>query len=136
MSKTYVGTAALAAALNTRPSWIRTMVAQKIMDDNREQIGRGCRFLLHMEETQQLIVAQHLRKLNVGLDTIRIVVDQLFFDNEDLALADFDEIYITVDKAKVRRRAQAALRVARSLEHGTPYREHVGDDDGVRAVST
>jgi DNA-binding transcriptional MerR regulator len=121
----YVYSGAVAAALDVSQSWIRHMIRQRICDENLDRRGKGCRYLFHMAEIQQLLVAKRLRELRVGLDTIRQVVDALYFDGEEVATASFGDVFITVNQTKIMRRAKAALKVATALQHGKPYREEV-----------
>jgi DNA-binding transcriptional MerR regulator len=121
----YVYSGAAATALGVSQSWIRSMIRQRICDENRPSQGKGNRYLFHLPELQQLLVAQRLRELRVGLDTIREVVDVLYFDGEDVATASFRDIFISVDQKAISRRAKAALKVAQALQYGEPYREPV-----------
>jgi DNA-binding transcriptional MerR regulator len=121
----YVYSGAAAAALGVSQSWVRSMIRQRICDETRPEQGKGNRYLFHIAELQQLLVAKRLRELRVGLDTIRQVVDALYFDGDDVATASFNEVFITVDQKKIARRARAALKVAHSLQYGEPYRETV-----------
>jgi DNA-binding transcriptional MerR regulator len=123
----YVYSGAAATVLGVTPSWVRSMIRQRICDDTRDATGKGHRYLFGQAELQQLLVAKRLRELRVGLDTIREVVDALYFDREDVAIARFNEIFISVNQKKIARKARAALKVARAIEHGTPYRESASD---------
>jgi hypothetical protein len=71
----YVSTKNVAHVLNAPEEWVRRMVALKIVNDNRHSRKKGRPLLFSMHEVAELYIAQHLRMIFVGLDTIYEAVD-------------------------------------------------------------
>lgn len=66
----------VAAIMGVTDGWMRGLVYQKVMDDERENPVKGAPYVMHLKQVVQAIVAQRCRRRNVGYDLIRDAVDK------------------------------------------------------------
>jgi hypothetical protein len=71
----YVSTKHVAHVLGASESWVRRMVATKIVGDNRHSRNKGRPLLFSVQEVAELHIAQSLRMIRVGLDTVYEAID-------------------------------------------------------------
>jgi hypothetical protein len=72
----YVRLTTIAGLLGVRVQWLRGLIGQKVMDDERDNPAKGSPHLMHTEQIVQAIVAKRMRQRNIGYDAIRAAVDE------------------------------------------------------------
>jgi len=128
----FVYTGAAAVALGCSPSWIRHAIKIRVTDSDRWG-GKGW-YEIRLEQMLDLVVAKRMRELRIGYTTIRGVVDQVGFDEDEVVVVSFGTIVISVNRQRALSEAEAAMMVAKSLQYGAPYREATTRYDSAKSV--
>jgi len=76
----YVRLTTIAAIMGVTDGWLRGLVYQRVMDDERENRVKGSPYIMHVKQIFQAIVALKMRQARIGYDTIRLAVDKFEID--------------------------------------------------------
>jgi len=115
----YVRLTTMAAVMGVTESWMRGLVYQKVMDDEREVQGMGSPYLMHTRQVVQALVAKRLRARNVGYDAIRAAVDKFEIDRKKIHEVQLAVgIKLVLNKSLLTLQARGLLKQANDLEYG------------------
>jgi len=71
----YVRLTTIAGLLGVTVPWLRGLIGQRVMDDERDYPAKGSPHLMHTKQIVQALVALRCRRRNIGYDAIREAVD-------------------------------------------------------------
>jgi len=115
----YVRLTTMAAVMGVTAGWLRGLVYQRVMDDEREVQVKGSPYILHTQQVLQALVAMRMREAGIGYDSIRLAVDKFEIDRakrHEVRLA--DGIKIVFNKSLLTLQARNLLKSANDLEYG------------------
>lgn len=118
----YVRLTTIAAILGVTTSWLRGLVYQRVMDDERENQAKGSPYVMHVRQVFQAIVAMKMRKAGIGYDSIRLVIDSFEIDRAKLHRTQLDPddkgMILEIRKSVYLLKARGVLKRANDFEYG------------------
>ena len=116
----YVRLTTMAALMGVTTGWLRCLVYQQVMDDERETRAKGSPYVMHTQQVLQALLAKRMRESKIGYDSIRIAIDEFEVDRRkthEVYLA--DGVKLVINKSLLTLQAQGLLKQANDLEYGT-----------------
>jgi hypothetical protein len=115
----YVRLTTMAAVMGVTDGWLRGLVYQKVMDDEREVQDRGSPYVMHTKQVVQALVAKRMRQRSIGYDAIRAAVDRFDIDRKKLHEVQLAQgIKLVLNKSLLTLQARGFLKQANDLEYG------------------
>lgn len=115
----YVRLTTMAVVMGVTVGWLRGLIAQKVMDDEREMQGRGVPHLMHVKQVVQALVSKRLRQRHVGYDAIRAAVDGFDIDRRKTHEVQLAEgVKLVLNKSLLTLQARGLLKQANDLDYG------------------
>lgn len=115
----YVRLTTMASVLGVTDGWLRGLVYQRVLDDERENPVKGSPYIMHIKQTVQALIAKRLREAHVGYDTIRLAVDKFDIDRAQKHTVKIAEgIDLVFHKSLMTLQARFYLKQANTLEYG------------------
>jgi hypothetical protein len=115
----YVRLTTVAAVMGVTVGWLRGLVYQKVMDDERELQGRGSPYVMHVQQCFQALIAKRMRDRSIGYDLIRDAVWDLEIDRlakHEVKVA--NGIKLVLDKRALTKDAREVMSKAHGIEYG------------------
>jgi len=119
MTMEYVRLSTVASVMGVKVGWLRGLVYQKVMDDEREHQAKGSPYVMHVQQCFQALIAYRMRQRNIGYDLIRDAVWDLEIDRlkrHEVHVA--EGIKLVLQKALLTLQARSLLKEANDLEFG------------------
>jgi len=117
----YVRLTTIAAIMGVTDGWLRGLVYQRVMDDERENQVKGSPYIMHVRQIFQAIVAWKMRQAGIGYDTIRLAVDKFEIDRvkyHKICIDPTDKgMDLIIHKAAYLNKARGILERANDLEY-------------------
>ena len=124
----FVGTRAVASVLDVNESWVRNMVAKKVVFDTRTRKRQGSRLVFSVQEMAELYIACLFRKMKVGLGTIYEAVDAFNEQRHDSIVYYSNEhgeaVGVFVDSHEVMMAAARLWQTAYEYQYGGENHQH------------
>lgn len=100
--------------------WMRGLVYQRVMDDERENPVKGSPYIMHVEQVLEALIAQKMRRRNIGYDLIRDAVDKFEIDRKKIHVVRVDSgIELVLKKPVLILQARNILKIANDIEFGS-----------------
>jgi len=116
----YVRLTTVASIMGVKTGWLRGLVGQCVMDDEREVRTKGAPHIMHVRQVFQAIVAKKMRRRNIGYDLIRSAVDKFEIDRKARHVVPVDTgIDLVLRKPTLIMEARNILKRANDAEFGT-----------------
>lgn len=115
----YVRLTTVAGVMGVTVGWLRGLIAQKVMDDERENRVKGSPHQMHVQQCFQAMIAKRMRERNIGYDLIRDAVWDLEIDRlkrHEVHVA--EGIKLVLLKSVLIMQARNILKMANDLEYG------------------
>ena len=116
----YVRLTTVARVMGVNISWLRGLVYQKVMDDERESRTKGSPHVMHVQQCFQAIVARRMRERRIGYDLVRDAIWDLEIDRQkrhEVKVA--TGIKLVLNKSLLLLEARSLLKEANDWEYGT-----------------
>ena len=114
----------VAPLIGVKVHWLRGLIGQRVMDDERDNPAKGSPHLMHLRQISQAIIAQRLRRRNVGYDVIRAAVDDFeVFGRQYHVIPVADGIDLRLHRRVLMSESTEILRQANLIEYGTDEEE-------------
>ena len=117
----YVRLTTIAAIMGVTTGWLRGLVYQSVMDDERENPVKGSPYIMHVRQIFQAIVALKMRQAGIGYDTIRLAIDSFEIDRAKLHRTQLDPddkgLILEVRKSVYLLKARGILKQANEWEY-------------------
>jgi hypothetical protein len=115
----YVRLTTVALLMGVTISWMRGLVYQKVLDDERDNPAKGSPYIVHVKQIVQALVAMRMRKVGVGYDAIRMTVDKFDIDRAKRHEARIAHgVKVVLDKSLLVFEAKTLLKEANDIEYG------------------
>lgn len=109
----------VAAIMGVTDGWMRGLVYQRVMDDERDNPVRGAPYVMHERQIVQAIVAQRCRRRSVGYDLIRDAVDKFEVFGKQFHVVPVERgIDLRLHRRVLAEDAREILRQANEIEYG------------------
>lgn len=119
----HVRLSTMASVMGVHHGWLRGLIYQKIMDDERDLRGCGSPHLMHVQQTFQALIARRMRERAIGYDLIRDAVWDLEIDRQRVhEVRVSDGIKLVLNKSVLLMKARALFKQAHDAEHGLEAR--------------
>lgn len=116
----YVRLTTIAGLLGVTVAWLRGLIGQKVMDDERDNPAKGSPHLMHQKQIVQALVALRCRRRNIGYDAIRDAVDGFeVFGKQYHTAPVASGIDLRLHRRVLASEATDILKKANLIEHGS-----------------
>ena len=116
----YVRLTTVAGLLGVTVAWLRGLIGQRVMDDERDNPAKGSPHLMHQKQIVQALVAQRCRKRNIGYDAIREAVDAFEIFGKQYHVAPVERgIDLRLHRRVLVADAKEVLEKANNIEYGS-----------------
>lgn len=120
----YVRLTTVASIMGVTDGWLRGLVYQRVMDDERDTKGRGSPYVMHAQQCFQALIAKRMRDRGIGYNLIRDAVWDLELDRlskHEVEVA--SGIKLVLNRRALAKDAREVLEEANHLEYGYEYEE-------------
>lgn len=120
----YVRLTTVAGLLGVTVAWLRGLIGQKVMDDERDNPAKGSPHLMHQRQIMQALVAQRCRRRSIGYDAIRAAVDSFEVFGKQYHVAPVERgVDLRLHRRTIAADAKELLLRANEIEYGTNSEE-------------
>jgi hypothetical protein len=108
----------MASVMGVNHGWLRGLIYQKVMDDERERREKGSPHLMHVQQTFQALIARRMRERAIGYDLIRDAVWDLEIDRQKIHDVEVAEgIKLVLNKSLLLMKARALFKQGHDFEY-------------------
>ena len=119
----YVRLTTMAAVMGVTAGWMRGLVYQAVMDDERENPVKGSPYVMHTKQVVQALVAKRMRQRSIGYDAIRAAIDGFEIDRRKVHEVQIAEgVKLVLNKSLLTLQARGLLKRANELEGNSEER--------------
>jgi hypothetical protein len=114
----------VALIMSVTTSWLRGLILQNVMEDERWSKKRGVPCIMTRRNVTQALIAQRMREAGIGYDAIRLVLEEYEFDNMQNHWVDVAPgVCVDIDTLVILRDARRIFDQAYNLEYPADYDE-------------
>jgi len=114
----------VALIMSVTTSWLRGLILQNVMEDERWSKKRGVPCIMTRRNVTQALIAQRMREAGIGYDAIRLVLEEYEFDNMQNHRVDVAPgVWVDIDTLVILMDARRIFDQAYNLEYPANYDE-------------